>query len=105
MRAVREAQGLTQEELAAKLAVSHAQIVRYEAGKADPSAEVITRIARHLQVTTDYLLGLAHNTDEQLKQDDMSPSEHRLLLLWREGRFRDLMKLAAEKMPDVSSDQ
>ena len=48
--------GLTQEELAAQLAVSPAAVGAYEQGRRVPSASILVELSKGLGVSVDYLL-------------------------------------------------
>ena len=54
---------LSQEKLAELTGVNQTQVSRWEMGTNDVSGETLTGLARALQTTSDYLLGL---TDERL---------------------------------------
>jgi transcriptional regulator with XRE-family HTH domain len=56
VRAKRKALGLTQNELAHELSVTHQHISRVEGGLVVPSMELVVGLSRKLGVTTDYLL-------------------------------------------------
>ncbi len=56
VRAKRKALGLTQNELARELGVTHQHVSRIEGGQAVPSLEVLVNLGRRLGCTTDYLL-------------------------------------------------
>jgi len=53
---LRKRNGLSQEDLAAKLDVSRQAISRWEMGTAKPDANNILQISKMFGVTTDYLL-------------------------------------------------
>ena len=53
---LRKDHGWSQAELAAKIGGDAAQISRYENGRITPSADVIIRLSKIFDVTTDYLL-------------------------------------------------
>jgi transcriptional regulator with XRE-family HTH domain len=52
---------MSQEELAQLLNTTQSQVSRYENGENDPTSEVLAALARALDVSADWLLGL---TDE-----------------------------------------
>lgn len=54
--ALRRQRKWSQAELAAKLQVSPSTLGMYEQDRRQPSAETLVRLARELEVTTDYLL-------------------------------------------------
>lgn len=56
VRAKRKALGLTQDELARELGVTHQHVSRIEGGQVVPSLDVLVGLSRRLGVTTDYLL-------------------------------------------------
>lgn len=99
LKKLREARDITQDELAGRLGFSQSQVNKYESGRSEPTPEVITRIAREFEVTTDYLLGLVDNTDGHIVSRDLSPLENRLLDMWRRGDFGEMIKMAAEQLP------
>jgi len=50
LKTLREARGLTQEELAAKVGVSRAYLARLEMGRHDPPLSRLRKLARALRV-------------------------------------------------------
>ena len=55
---LRKRYGMSQRELARRLAVSHYTVSSYENGRSDPNDEIKMRIAQVFDVSLDYLLGL-----------------------------------------------
>jgi len=55
LRALREAAGITQEELALRTGIDLSNISRYEAAKRDPSVRTVARLAAGLQVDAGQL--------------------------------------------------
>jgi transcriptional regulator with XRE-family HTH domain len=53
---LREAAGLTQQELAQRLSISRSRISNYEQGIREPDHETTKRFAEFFDVTVDYLL-------------------------------------------------
>jgi len=53
---LREERNLKQKELAELACITEAALSRYENGKREPKGEIISRLAKILNVTTDYLL-------------------------------------------------
>lgn len=58
IKQLRTERNLTQEELAAKLAIARSTLACYETNKNQVSNEFLVALAKFFQVTTDYLLGL-----------------------------------------------
>ena len=53
---LRRRAGLTQEELAERLAISPGAVGAYEQGRRTPSASMVVALSRNLEVSVDYLL-------------------------------------------------
>ncbi|HNP87515.1 MAG TPA: helix-turn-helix transcriptional regulator [Kouleothrix sp.] len=56
LRTLRERAGLSYRQLAVQLGVAHSHLAGLEAGSHQPSAELILKIAKFFQVTTDQLM-------------------------------------------------
>lgn len=97
LREMRRKRQLTQDELADRLGFGQSQMNKYENGKSDPTPEVLVRLAKELAVTTDWLLGLVEDPESFLKEQELTPSERKLLSAFRRGDFKELVMLAAEK--------
>ncbi len=67
LREAREAKGLSQKDLAAKIGSVHTVIGRYERDEMKPSIDVVKRLAEELGTTVGYLLGEAK--EAQLLKD------------------------------------
>jgi transcriptional regulator with XRE-family HTH domain len=105
LRQLRHARGFTQEALAERLELGIRQIHRYERGLSDPAGDVVVRIARELNVTTDYLLGLSNDPAPGASTLDLTPTEELLLDAFRRQRYDQAMQvLLAEMHKSVSSD-
>lgn len=59
---LREANNMTQTELAKRLGLTRAGVNSWEHGISKPSVECVTELARLFHVSTDYLLGMKTNT-------------------------------------------
>ena len=57
LRIARKRLGLSQRDLAKALGLSQQAIHKYENGIAEPDITTLSRIAAHLHVSTDYLIG------------------------------------------------
>ena len=55
---LRNERGLRQKDVADSLAIAQPTYALYEAGKREPSFNMLIRIACYFEVTTDYLLGI-----------------------------------------------
>ena len=78
--ALREADGLTQAQLAERVGVSQATVSQWESGTRTTSGEAVVALARVFDTSADFLLGLV---DEQIRLvpyfRDLSDDEQLLL--------------------------
>lgn len=63
LRALRKKHGLSYRKLASELGVAHSHIAGIEAGSHKPSADLVLKIAKFFQVSTDQLM------DDELELD------------------------------------
>ena len=63
IRNCRKARGYNQDQLAELASLNRVTIAKYEAGKVEPGAKALIRIADALEISVDTLLG--RNTEEQ----------------------------------------
>jgi transcriptional regulator with XRE-family HTH domain len=86
LKKLREARGLTQRELAARIDIEVVQVSRYERGQYLPNAETLVALARVLQVDLNLLLlgETSGPTTEALPVLDVPLLE----------RFKDLQRLS-----------
>ena len=57
LKKIRQDNNMTQDELAKRIDTSRSNIANYENGKNMPSVDILEKIARLFDCTTDYLLG------------------------------------------------
>jgi transcriptional regulator with XRE-family HTH domain len=89
---LRKKNGLTQQELAKQINISHPQVVRYENKGVQPPADVLSRLADVFDVSIDYLV-YGNKSDKveqtlkdaevikQFKQLDQLPDEEKQSIL------------------------
>ncbi len=63
----------SQEYLGVLLGKSRETISKYEKGEREPGLEVVTRLASHFGVSTDYILGLTDNTNAVTANSELYP--------------------------------
>lgn len=73
LKDIRTKKELTQEEFAKLLNISPSSISLYESGSREPSLTTLINIAKILNVSTDYLLGLSDN--EQVVRINISSKD------------------------------
>lgn len=95
LKELRLAVQLTQEEFAERISVHQGQIYRYESGNTDPDGDIVARMARVLNVSTDYLLGLTDHPMQVITEGDLSPDERELIRAYRQKRAGKLLEAAA----------
>lgn len=61
LKTSRTKKGLTQKEFASMIGISERSYQNYELGTREPNFEKLIAIAKYLDVSTDYLLGLTEN--------------------------------------------
>ncbi len=105
--ALRRARGLSQAQLAELLQISPSAMGMYEQDRREPSLQTVVSLARHLGVSTDFLLtGQATSPDEAafLEEllDTFVETAHRKLAQRRENPFsrQDLTTLFAALLAD-----
>lgn len=96
LRRMREKRGLSQRDLARLCHIGETQIYRYENGKGEPSADFLARIARQLEVSTDYLLNLSNDEVGYLRETPLTVEERRLLMAFNNQDARYLTLLVAK---------
>jgi len=72
--------GFRQEDFA-DIGIQQSQISKYENNKQEPTPDTMASIAKKLNITTDYLLGITDNPNEKLSLDTMSDDERDFLRL------------------------
>ncbi len=83
LKELREAKKESQQKLAFLLNVSQTMVSRYELGQAYPDYDTLIVLAKHYNVSIDYLIGY---TDNKLpySKSDLSDSEQSLLSLFKQ---------------------
>jgi len=71
LKAARELRKLNQSELASKANLPPTSISHFEAGSRKPSFDNLRRLAKALDVTTDYLLGLSDQPEISTSADPL----------------------------------
>ena len=62
LKLLREKQGKGQQEVCAALNIEQSTLANYENGKRIPKIDILIKIARYYNVSTDYLLGIVQQT-------------------------------------------
>lgn len=96
LKAIREKRQLSQQDLADRVGLSGRQIWRYENGESDPTANVLSRLAKELEVSMDYLAGLVDEPQGHASEEELKPMERKLLAAYRRGDWPELMRVIGE---------
>lgn len=102
LRQAREQAGLSQRKLSELCEIGEKQIWRAENRKGDPSADHLGRIARQLNVSTDWLLGLTDSPTGFLTPEALAPDERKLITAFRRGDYEvvfDMLRQKAREQP------
>jgi len=75
--------GLTRDDLGQNSGSDQKQIWRYEKNKTIPSAEMIVSLARALETTTDWILGLTDEIRPIMGDSSLDAAEMELLRVYR----------------------
>jgi len=59
LTALRQAKGVTQDEVAQGAGISRSQVANLERSRGDPSIPALIKLAAYFNVTTDYILGVS----------------------------------------------
>jgi DNA-binding XRE family transcriptional regulator len=62
LKMAREYSGATQDEVARIIKTSRPTYTNYEAGRSEPNIETIAVLAKMFEVSTDWLLGISHES-------------------------------------------
>lgn len=59
LRNLRDEANISREDLATQTGITYAALSKYETGEREPDFNTLCKIARHFDVSTDYLLGIS----------------------------------------------
>lgn len=93
LRQIREARGFSQSDLADRVGIHHQQIYRIETGQSDPSGTTLTNLAKALEVSVDYLVGLTDEPLIRIDEKGLTQMESRLVWAARNGLIVEALKV------------
>ena len=93
----------THESLSQALNIAVRMVGKYEAGEADPSSDVVTRMADVFNVSTDYLLGRTDDPTPPAHHSDLSPDEQAILAALRRDDPLTAIKLIIQTLDKPDS--
>lgn len=115
LKEIRKAKGIGQDKVAEDLGISLRAYQNYEYGAREPNLEMLNKLADYFDVTVDYLLGRAPQTDPMkllVSQSDLSaeaqealylslPEEARAIVLQVMRMMRENRRIKQTKAPAV----
>lgn len=95
LRIIREKRGKNQVNVAINVGVAQEMISSYESGRSYPSAAILIKLAKYLDTSTDYLLGLTDDPTpvRLLNESNLSKDEIDLLNKYTYLAAEDKLKL------------
>lgn len=92
IREARKEAGHTQTSLAELLNINYKNISRWESGEYIPEAESIAELAKALNVSADYLLGLTDDPKRAARESELSPQEQEIIMALRRGDLKTALR-------------
>ncbi|MFZ7134384.1 MAG: helix-turn-helix domain-containing protein [Eubacteriales bacterium] len=103
---LRKDKGITQQELAKMVKISHPQIVRYETKGVQPPADVLARIADAFDVSIDYLVnGDKSDKAQQTLKDAELIQKFKQLDQLPEEEKKSILKVISALLRDFNARQ
>jgi len=90
-----------QEDIARDLGISRARYSHYENNHVEPDIDMIKKLAKYYNVTTDYLLGYSDQPDSE--EDALDSIKRKIATEFPEAdlMFEDLANMTAEELEEV----
>lgn len=98
LKETRDMKGLTQRELASIAGMNEVQLSRYENSKMEPALSTLENLARKLDVSTDYLLGLTNDPRKHYGDTEIADEERTILETYRKEGWVGIARLGVERL-------
>jgi transcriptional regulator with XRE-family HTH domain len=92
LRERRQALRISQKTLAGLIGTNQGQISKVETGESAPSSDLLAELARVLEVSADWLLGLSDEMNCEVMQADLNATELEAVSAWRHGERLQAIK-------------
>lgn len=92
IREARKNAGHTQASLAELIGIHYKNISRWEAGEYTPEVENLMLLAKALNVSADYLLGLSDDPKRAARESDFSQDEVEIIMALRRGDLKSALR-------------
>src|ERR1700694_2576249 len=93
LKEAREKKRLSQRDLCELSGMSEPQLSRYENGKAEPSLRYLEVLAKYLEVTSDFLLGLSDDPHKRYGDRELTDDEREMLDTFHLEGWRGVIRL------------
>jgi len=99
LRALRREKEMSKRELVSMLPLNYSTYANYESGFREPNSEVLQMLARHFNVSVDYLLGVSENRRTADEIAMLDENEHMVIAKYRklDSHGRELFELVLNK--------
>ena len=84
LRTLRRERNLSKRELVGLLPINYSTYANYESGFREPNSEVLQMLARHFNVSIDYLMGMTENRRKADEVAILTDAEHEHILQYRQ---------------------
>ncbi len=94
---------MSQEEAANKIGISRARLSHYETGRSEPDSEILGRLAKFYNVTTDYLITGKTRSDNEgstMKEKDEKDIAKRMEEIKKDLSNQDGLMFSGEPLSD-----
>ena len=85
--------GMSQEELASHANTDQKRISKYENGQSDATGDTLEALAKALNTSTDWLLGLSADPNAQIEERGLALKERQAIAAWRRGDVAEAVKI------------
>ena len=105
LKKIRQDNNLTQEELAKKINTSRSNIANYENDKNMPSIDVLEKLSKVFNCSTDYLLGKSHIRNYDKDEQEFRFAYHKEMEGLTDEEIADALRFYKEMKKKVKGDK
>lgn len=103
LRQRRAALKYTQQDVADRASVPQQNVARWESGKQDITGDALARLAKALNCTTDWLLGLVDQPQARARAQELSATERQLLDLYRQRKLPEMISRLVDELAGANA--
>ena len=92
LKELRKTNNLTQDDIAKMFDVTKNAVYSWEVGKAQPSYDILTKLAEYFKVTTDYLLGFNQDDEDKISKLEIVLKEYGIDDLEKAMQILEILK-------------